>query len=80
MSVRPYWIVGIALAVAGICLARLWAPHVESGRIPWTLAGHGVALAGIFTIAFGTRRKYAAAALAAATETGPGEGNDTASP
>ncbi|HEY3452012.1 MAG TPA: hypothetical protein VGK67_36975 [Myxococcales bacterium] len=77
MSGRLYWILGIAVALAGVAVVRLVAPNAESGRIAWTLAGNGIALAGLFTIALGTRRKYA---TPPAADPGTGETKSAASP
>lgn len=66
LSDKRHWILGVALALVGVALARLVAPSVASGRIAWTLIGHALALSGLMAIALGTRRKYLEAARRAA--------------
>jgi hypothetical protein len=60
MSMRHHWhwLYGTAIALAGVAVARRWAPSAGSERALWTLSGHGAALLGLFLIALGTRRKY----------------------
>lgn len=62
-----FWLAGLALAVVGVALAREVAPRLgdaERARALVALAGEIAALAGLFVIALGIRRRARAAAEA----------------
>jgi hypothetical protein len=53
-----YWIIGTATAFLGVALARVSAPYFHGGlRFGFTLAGQLLALAGLFIIGLGVRRR-----------------------
>ncbi len=59
------WVLGSAVAFAGVGLVRLAAPAVApAGRIPVALAGFTLALLGLFIIARGVSRRIARQAAA----------------
>ena len=70
-----YWIIGIALAVAGVSANRVFAPHLDTRpRAVVALAGELVALAGLGVIIFGINRRLRLAGQAAnPDETSPPE-------
>lgn len=53
-----YWGGGIAAAVTGVVLARVLAPHAIAGaKLPMTVGGQLLALAGLFLICVGVSRR-----------------------
>ena len=53
-----HWLAGLALAAAGVALARLVAPgFADRARAAVALSGELLALAGLFVIAHGIRRR-----------------------
>jgi len=61
-AARHYWIAGFALALIGVLLARVAAPHFEARpRTIINVAGRLLGIAGLFVIAFGVNRRIAAA-------------------
>lgn len=70
-----HWLAGLVLAAAGVVLARVVAPLPEfpaRTRAAVALVGQLVALAGLFVIVLGIRRRLRLAAAAA----GPKSAND----
>ncbi len=61
-----HWLLGIALAAAGVVVARLVAPGFEARpRAVLALLGELIALAGLYVIVLGIRRRLRLAAAAA---------------
>jgi hypothetical protein len=53
-----YWISGTTIALAGVVLSRLLAPHCNGhARIVATLSGQILALSGLFILCLGVRQR-----------------------
>jgi|GEM_PF-1085389 len=60
-SARRTWIAGTVIALIGVLLARVLAPHFENRpRILLNVAGRILGIAGLVIIAFGINRRVAA--------------------
>lgn len=67
-----YWLAGLALAALGVVLARLVAPAFETRtRAGLALVGELAALAGLFVIVLGIRRRVRLASEAAVNPPAP---------
>ena len=61
-AARRTWIAGIAIALIGILLARMVAPHFEhQPRTLMTVIGRLLGMAGLIVIAYGINRRIHAA-------------------
>jgi len=53
-----YWIIGVLIALAGVCIARLVAPALPADYQTWTSAlGITIAVVGVLASALGAGRK-----------------------
>ena len=60
-----HWLAGLALAATGVVVARLLAPAFEAGpRAALALLGELTALAGLYVIVLGIRRRLRLASAA----------------
>ena len=58
MSNAKFWITGVVVALAGVALARVVGPGLAgTTRIVVVVAGQFLALAGLFIICLGVRRR-----------------------
>jgi len=61
-AARRYWIVGAVIAMIGVLLARVVAPHFEARpRSLLNVAGRLLGMAGMVVIAIGISRRVSAA-------------------
>jgi len=61
-SARRTWIAGMVIALIGVLLARVIAPHFENRpRILLNVTGRILGIAGLVVTAFGINRRIAAA-------------------
>jgi hypothetical protein len=61
-AARRYWIAGIVIALVGVLLARVVAPHFEARpRTILNVAGRLLGMGGLVVIAFGVSRRISAA-------------------
>lgn len=72
-AAAPHWITGLALAVTGVAIARLFAPTCATTQTQALVAvtGELTALAGLAVILLGIRRRLHSAAVALASTARP---------
>lgn len=59
-SAKTHWILGIAVALVGVVLARLVCPEINTNGIRFAvmLVGHFLCLVGLFIIAHGVFKRH----------------------
>lgn len=52
-----YWITGTLTAFLGVLAVKILSPHLEKYSLFLMLTGYSLAIAGLFVITLGTKRK-----------------------